>query len=76
MGTPSGKFGRYELRERVKFDWGNLLLAMVLAVLGVISAEVLPVLHQLGPTWGVVAVVATPLVRGVLEWLKNNKHKV
>tara|TARA_B100000700_G_C15063702_1_gene868011 strand:- start:12626 stop:12862 length:237 start_codon:yes stop_codon:yes gene_type:complete len=75
MGNPSGKFGEYEFKKSVGLDWSNLLLAMSLAGLGVILAEVLPILHQLGPRWGVAAAIATPLVRALMEWLKNNKHK-
>lgn len=75
MGNPPGKFGSYEFRASVTMDWSNVLLAMTLALLGVVGTEVLPSLHKLGPTWGLVAVVATPIVRAIAETLKDNKKK-
>ena len=75
MGGPPGKFGSYEFQQAVRFDWHNFMLAICLAVLGVIAGETLPMLHTWGPRWGFVAAIMAPVVRAAMECLRDNRKK-
>ena len=75
IGCRSGQIGRYEVSKSVEISWENLILARILAFLGVITVEVLPNLHQYGEKWGLLAVILTPMARAAIEWLKDNRKQ-